>query len=252
MNIELFIFKSKGKETLSSESKTFKSEKESFDWLSEKGLKNRADAFLAGKSINDNDVTTGTVLSNPALSKNDKGEVVLTHALDPNGKAFSTKYAFEKYGQKTLTNWFDIKGDLLGQFTKLSKPTNTKEGIKQAQEKAKAKKGIAGAIDSVIDEQRAIAKDWADRDYKKNNTKVELRGDGPSNADEMSISSINENRRKKAIESANNAISVAEKLKAKIAEQGEQETLDWLSAIYDKAENGIGLPDPDPKAKLVN
>lgn len=109
--------------------------------------------------------------------------------------------------------------------------------------------GIIGALDNVIKEQQAVAKDWEGREYKDNSTKVELRGDGPSNADELSVSSINETRRKNAIEAALHSVRAANKLKDKIDAQGEQEFLKEVNALYEKSIDGVGLPDPDPKSK---
>ncbi len=57
----------------------------------------------------------------------------------------------------------------------------------------------AELLESLADEQDAIADDWASRKYKKSKKVVELEGDGPRNDPMISVNEINSNRKRNMI-----------------------------------------------------
>lgn len=98
------------------------------------------------------------------------------------------------------------------------------------------------AIDSIIEEQRAIAEDWKNREYKDAKGSVQFEGDGPSTKGSMSINAINEGRRRKAIEQASNSIAAAKKLKDSASEGSGEKLLNQMALIYNKPIAGNDSP----------
>lgn len=59
---------------------------------------------------------------------------------------------------------------------------------------------VRAIISSEIARVEMSRHEWAAKEYKSNSKQIYLRGDGPSRYETMSISQINENRRRKAVE----------------------------------------------------
>jgi hypothetical protein len=84
--------------------------------------------------------------------------------------------------------------------------------IKQDQQKA-LRDGLPVKIDSYIERQKSMLADWGSREYKQNNSRIEFTGDTPMKAESMSIGQINESRKRKTIQSLQENIAAAAKLK---------------------------------------
>lgn len=86
--------------------------------------------------------------------------------------------------------------------------------------------------------------DWSGRKYASNRAQVELPGDGPSNRGSLSIGSINEGRRRKAVEALNQEIAAIEGIeKALVDEAGSARLMGLIehareNAAHDAARDG--------------
>ena len=95
---------------------------------------------------------------------------------------------------------------------------------------------IRAAIKSAIDAAVNARDDWTSREYRTNKKQVVLRGDGPSNQASMSVGSINESKRNKAIESLNQEVAALEKLERLVAtDDGASRFLSSTAEIMDTA-----------------
>lgn len=102
---------------------------------------------------------------------------------------------------------------------------------------------MAGIRDAIAEQKkRAVAEhdDWAGRVYKGNKTQVDLRGDGPSRQDSMSIGAINESRRRKAMEALAQELKALDKLAEAVAtDSGTDRVLSNLRDLMGKAERAV-------------
>ncbi|WIF21962.1 methyltransferase [Shewanella phage vB_SbaS_Y11] len=103
---------------------------------------------------------------------------------------------------------------------------------------APTKKGsgtkISQKLESVIEQQKAIADDWRNREYKSNKGKVQVRTSDADIDNTKSIDSINESRRNANINQAEHTIAIARKLDAEIESKGLDSYLDGLVDMYEK------------------
>lgn len=74
------------------------------------------------------------------------------------------------------------------------------------------------AIQSVKSDIEAQIKDWSSRVYKANKKQVELAGDGPSRQASMSVSQINESKRRRAVEGLQAELKAVRDLEKQIAD----------------------------------
>ena len=101
-----------------------------------------------------------------------------------------------------------------------------------------------GALKKVLaeakNEAEASREDWASRSYKTNKKQVELRGDGPSRQESISVSAINENRRKRNIDALNQEIAAINRIeKALEDQQSSNRFLDLLKETMQIAEQSV-------------
>jgi hypothetical protein len=100
-------------------------------------------------------------------------------------------------------------------------------------------------VRSIIDGEKKRAQaehdDWSGRVYKQNKTQVELRGDGPSNQASMSVGSINEGRRQKAMEALSQEISSLDRLATALStDEGAERVLTNLLGLMVRAKQAVG------------
>lgn len=125
----------------------------------------------------------------------------------------------------------DFLSELFGRPS--SQPAEPQQQQKSGQRGIAAiRAAIRSAIDSAIRERD----DWSSRNYKANKKQVELRGDGPGNNAAMSVGSINESRRNKAIESLNQEIAALGKLEKQVtSDSGATQVMAGMSEIMETA-----------------
>lgn len=103
---------------------------------------------------------------------------------------------------------------------------------------APTKKGsgtkISQKLESVIEQQKAIADDWRNREYKSNKGKVQVRTSDADIDNTKGIDSINESRRNANINQAEHTAAIARKLDAEIERKGLDSYLDGLVDMYEK------------------
>ena len=90
--------------------------------------------------------------------------------------------------------------------------------------------------------ERATAEyaDWESRQYKANKTQVDLRGDGPSNQASMSIGSINESRRRNAMDALAKELAEIDKLAAAAStDSGAENIFSNLTTLREKAAEAV-------------
>jgi hypothetical protein len=107
-----------------------------------------------------------------------------------------------------------------------------------------AKKADVERIRSAIagEKKRAIAEhdDWAGRVYKRNKNQIDLPGDGPSSRESMSVSAINEGRRRRAMEALTQEIKALDKLTDALStDSGAERVLSNLREMYTKAQKAV-------------
>lgn len=95
------------------------------------------------------------------------------------------------------------------------------DGANAAPAAAQPKRSIdmAGLVKSLRDfsqQKLAEANDWASRQYKQNNTQINLDGDGPTRNESMSVSAANESRRRRNVESLQQQAQFASNLANRI------------------------------------
>ncbi len=82
--------------------------------------------------------------------------------------------------------------------------------------------------------------DWSGRVYKANKTQVELHGDGPSNRGSLSIGSINESRRRNAMDALAQEIKALDKLAEAVeTDSGAERVLNNLRTLMDKTKAAV-------------
>ena len=97
-------------------------------------------------------------------------------------------------------------------------------------------KPLKPIIDTLRSDLEKQAEDWDSRKYKPNKTQVELRGDGPGKRDSISIGSINEGRRQKALDAIGGQIRAIDKLSDAISTPEGEAALDSaIKRTWDEA-----------------
>lgn len=99
---------------------------------------------------------------------------------------------------------------------------------------------VRAAIAAVRASTERDLADWQGRAYKQNKNQVELRGDGPSRRESLSIGGINEARRNKAIAALQGQLAALEKIEAQIATpEGARALMRMLDETWARAVEGV-------------
>lgn len=96
-------------------------------------------------------------------------------------------------------------------------PATSERPTKATIPKRRDKAALSATLADAKREAEASRNDWASRSYKGNRKQVELRGDGPSRQDSMSVTAINEGRRAKAVEALNLEIAAIQRMERMLA-----------------------------------
>jgi hypothetical protein len=99
---------------------------------------------------------------------------------------------------------------------------------------------IRRAIEDRLSEAAAEHDNWAGRQYKRNTTQVEFRGDGPSRQASMSVGAINESRRNHAMLALAEEMGCMRKLLADMSDPtGAERVLANMRSLMGKARDAV-------------
>ena len=113
---------------------------------------------------------------------------------------------------------------------------NPEASAGQAPQTSPSFKPLKPIIDTLRYDLEKQAEDWDSRRYKPNKTQIELRGDGPGKRDSISIGSINEGRRQKALDAIGGQIRAIDKLSDAISTPEGETALDSaIKRTWDEA-----------------
>lgn len=148
------------------------------------------------------------------LEEQPTGEVRPEARVQPEGEGRAA-VSDEKAGvEPTASPGEDYITELFGtpeQQAKRAEEYKAEQAVEQATKSQNIER-IKDAIRAEQSRAKSEYDDWASRKYKKNKAQVELEGEGPSSRGSMSISEINESRRRRAMEALAQEMRATEKL----------------------------------------
>lgn len=138
--------------------------------------------------------------------------------------------------EEVLTSGQDWMAELFGNVPEQQTPQQTQITTSPRRDKA----ALIAVLADAKREAEASREDWDSRTYKGSRKQVDLRGDGPSRQESMSVSAINEGRRKKNIEALNQEIAAIERMERMLTnEQSANRLLDILQTTMEAAERSV-------------